>query len=182
MYKRIAVAAMMIITSCMGPIIYAEGEDDMSLMLNDTQIDAIRANCVDTQAMLTRIFSNDILARVHLGGEYDTISTKYMAPMNSRVALNKLDGVALTKTSVEFNNHAEAFRDRYQVYKETMSRLNSMKCKDQPVGFYDGLTQARSQRAALHESVATLNTLAKQYSAQVGELKVKASAKKLESK
>lgn len=175
MYKQIATALMILFASVTGPVVHAEG-GDVSLMLNDEQIAIIRTNCVDTQAMLTRIFSNDILARVHLGGEYDTISSKYMAPMNSRIALNKLDGVALTKTSVEFNNHTETFRSRYQTYKDTMSQLASMKCKDQPVNFYDELTQARSQRAALHESVVTLNTLAKQYSAQVDELKVKLSS------
>ena len=171
MYKRLIPAMVLVLVSVASPVVRAE--DQSSLMLSDGQIMAIKQNCVDVQSALSRVFSNDVLSRVHLGGEYDAISGKYMAPMNSRVALNKLDGVSLSKTTVDFNTKLDEFRTLYQQYKETMARATSMKCVDQPVTFYDTITLARSHRAAVHDCVVTLNSLAKQYQTQVAELRTK---------
>ncbi len=171
MYKRVFPVVVLLLVSVVSPVVRAE--DQTSLLLTDEQISVIRANCVDVQSTLTRVFSSDVLARVHLGGEYDTISSKFMAPMNSRIALNKLDGVALSKTTVEFNNKLDEFRGAYQQYKDTMTQVTQMKCTDQPVAFYDTVSVARMRRAAVHDTVASLNSLAKQYQTQVGVLRAK---------
>lgn len=171
MSLRIVAIMIVALTLVASPLVSAE--DQTTLMLADDQITAIKTNCVEAQSTLTRVFSNDVLTRVHLGGEYDTISGKFMAPMNSRIALNKLDGVALAKTTLDFNNKLTDFREAYQQYKETMTKLTQMKCVDQPVAFYDSLTIARTDRAKVHDCVLSLNSLAKQYQTQVRELKAK---------
>lgn len=171
MYARLVSVAIAILALVVGPV--ARAEDQASLMLTDDQITSIRSNCVDVQSTLTRVFSNDVLSRVHLGGEYDTISGKLMAPMNSRIALNKLDGVALAKTTLDFNTRLDTFRAQYQQYKDKMTKLTQMKCVDQSVTFYDTLSIARANRAMVHDSVLALNSLAKQYQTQVRELKAK---------
>jgi len=144
--------------------------EDTATILTDADIANIRTNCVAVQAALNRIRESDTLARVNLAQQYETISTKLMAPLNSRVALNRLDGVALTKTTVDFDNKLDEFRTLYQQYKETLLRALDMKCTDQPVAFYDTLNLARTHRAAVREAVVQMTDLIKQYSSQVDTL------------
>ena len=152
-----------------GPFVHAEGQGIYTL--TEAQISAIKSNCLTIQSTLTQIHTNDALSRVHLGQEYETISTKFMAPMNSRVALMKLDGVELTKTTVQFNERLATFRDRYQQYEQLLLRPIQMKCADQPVAFYDALVEARDARELVKEMVDELGGLTTQYSNQVKELR-----------
>jgi len=152
-----------------GSVAYAE---DTATALTDADLVNIRANCVSVQAALNRIRESDTLARVNLAQQYETISTKLMAPLNSRVALNRLDGVELTKTTVDFNNKLDEFRSLYLQYKETLSRAIDLKCTDQPVAFYDTLNLARTHRAAVRDAVIQMSGLIKQYSGQVDALQI----------
>lgn len=170
MYKRfiLSVLALVVLSS---PFVYA---DNTSTDLSDNQISLIKANCLGVESTLNRIHANDALSRVHLGQEYETISTNFMAPMNSRVALAKLDGVALTKTTVEFNAKLSEFRSLYQQYEQTMFRAIQMKCVDQPASFYATLTQAQSDRVAVQLSVKQLADLVTQYQQQVSDVRTQA--------
>jgi hypothetical protein len=161
--KRAIVFSLAILVACTGPVVRAE---DQSLVLTDEQIGLIRTNCVETQSTLERVHASDALARVNLGQRYETISTKLMAPMNSRIALNRLDGLDLAKTTVDFNTQLDDFRSLYQQYEQTLLRTIQLKCRDQPVAFYDTLSLARNHREAVHESVKKLNGLIIQYGTQ----------------
>ena len=161
--KRAFVIAIAVVVGLSGSVVRAE---DQSLILSDEQIDLIRSNCVDTQSTLQRVHASDALARVNLGQRYETISTKLMAPMNSRISLNRLDGLDMAKTTVDFNTQLDDFRSLYQQYEQTLLRTIQLKCRDQPVGFYDTLSLSRNHRAAVHESVKMLNGLIVQYAEQ----------------
>ncbi len=162
MYRSavLSLASLLLIT---GPIVRAE---DQSLVLDDAQIEKIRTNCLDVQSTLERVHASDALARVNLGQRYENISTKLMAPLNSRIAFNRLDNVELTKTTIEFNTELDNFRSLYQQYEQTMLRAIQMKCRDQPVSFYDTITLSRDHRSAVHESVLKMGGLLKQYGLQ----------------
>lgn len=159
------VASMVLLT---GPIVRAE---DQSMILTDDQISLIKANCVDVQSTLERVHASDALTRVNLGQRYETISTKLMAPLNSRIALNRLDNVELTKTTSDFNAELDNFRTLYQQYEQTMLRAIQINCVNQPVSFYDTITLAREHRAAVHESVVKMSNLLKQYGSQFESFK-----------
>jgi hypothetical protein len=146
-----------------GPTVRAE---DQLLVLNDEQISLIRTNCINAQSTLQRVHASDALTRVNLGQRYETISTKLMAPLNSRIALNRLDNVELTKTTADFNAELDNFRTLYQQYEQTTLRAIQINCVNQPVSFYDTITLARSHRAAVHESVLKMSGLLKQYGTQ----------------
>lgn len=176
MYKRVLITSSLLVLIA-SPFVSAE-EASPSINLTPDELTTISTNCVSTQTTLTRIFSNDVLSRVHLGGEFETISSKYMAPMNSRIALNKLDGVTLTKTTVDFNDKLRQFRERYQTYKETMSHVTQMNCASNPADFFDAVEKARTDRAAVHDSVVSLESLAKQYRTQVSDLRARTLALK----
>lgn len=154
-----------------GSIAYADDQTALTPTLTDSQLAAIAQNCASVQSTLTRIHSNDALSRVHLGQEYETISTKFMAPMNSRVALTKLNSVPLAKTTVDFNAKLDMFRSQYQQYEQMLLRAIQMKCSNQPMAFYTAIVSAQSYRTQVRTTVVAMGILASQYSSQVSDLR-----------
>ncbi|NCU37628.1 hypothetical protein EOL96_01000 [Candidatus Saccharibacteria bacterium] len=163
MYK---VLVIIIATVVMFTGSVVRAEDQSSLLLTNPEIEIIRANCTSVQSTLNRINASDALARVSLGQRYEIIATKLMAPLNSRIALNRLDNVELTKTTAEFNATLAEFRTAYQQYEQTMIRAIELSCKDRPVAFYDTIILARNHRASVHELVVKLGVLMTQYGSQ----------------
>ena len=172
MYKRLLIGSVLLAVIS-SPFVYA---DDQAENLTGSQVTIIKANCLGVQSTLNRIHANDALSRVHLGQEYETISTKFMAPMNSRIALAKLDNVDLTKTTVDFNAKLNDFRDLYKQYEQTMLHTIQLKCTNQPEEFYSSLMQAQTDRQAVRQSVAGLASLVTQYKQQVDGLRSQAIA------
>lgn len=170
MYRRVLIISAILVSLTSATV---RAEDQSSLLLTDAQIAQVSQRCVQVQSVLFRLRANDGLRRVTLGRQYETISTKLMAPLNSRIAINKLDGVELTKTTVDFNKQLDDFRAKYQTYEQAVSNLIGLKCKDQPVTFYDGIIMARDQRSQVRVSVEKLNTLLAQYNTQFDELSLK---------
>lgn len=148
-----------------------------SAVLTDDQVEYIRNNCADTQSALRSLYATDAVARVNLGQQYEAVSARLMAPMNSRIALNKLDGVALAKTTVDFNNELDNFRKTlYSPYKEELSEIVLMKCYDQPIEFYDKLTTILELRTKLRVSINQLGKLLGQYRSQLATVEKAALA------
>lgn len=173
--KRLTLIAASLLVLFTGPVALAQ--EDPSLTLTDEQVAYIKANCVSVQSTLTRIHTNDALSRVHLGREYETISSKFMAPMNSRVALAKFNGVELVKTTVAFNDKLDDFRTAYQQYEQTLIKAMQMKCADQPVAFFDTVVLAQQYRGNVRDTVNTLGELTTQYSDQVKALRAEKGIK-----
>lgn len=140
-----------------------------TLVLTSSQIDLITGYCTPARGHLERLHSADALLRVNLGQRYENISTKLMAPLNSRVALAGNDGVDMVKTTVDFNEELTTFRELYLDYDNQMADVISMKCQDKPVEFYQQLEIARQKRTELNESVVKLGELIVQYKTQFEE-------------
>lgn len=139
--------------------------------LTDDQVEYIRNNCADAQNSLRTLYATDAVARINLGQQYEAIAGRLMAPMNSRVALNKLDGVELTKTTVAFNSELDNFRKTlYSPYKDDMTDIIAMKCYDQPIEFYDKLMVILDLRTQLRASVNKMNELLAQYRSQLADV------------
>lgn len=171
---RVIVAAIIAALTLLSPLVYAE---DTPVILTDENITQIRTNCVGVQSAMQRVHSSDALARYNLAQQYNIISTKLMAPMNSRISLNKLNGVAMTQTTVDFDTTVGEFKLMYQQYEETMSRALKMNCRDQPVTFYDTLTMARTQKAAVRDAIDRINVLLGQYDTQFDQLRTQSLQK-----
>lgn len=163
MYKKVLIAIAAVVVA-MSPGVSAQPET--SLVLTEGQIALIRTNCIASQSVLNRVHANDGLMRVNLGQQYETISARLMAPMNSRIALNKLDGLELAKTTVDFNKKLDEFRSVYQEYERTVSSTLATNCVNQPVAFYDSVSLARTKRQTVQTTVSQLNALVTQYRSQ----------------
>ena len=131
--------------------------------LSETHIERIRQNCVTAQTALSQIHASDALLRVNRGSLYENISDKLMAPLNSRIALSRLEGLRMASIALEYDRRLDAFRVNYKQYEETMSRTLKINCAEKPVEFYESVTQTRQERRRLHENTRTITALLLDY-------------------
>jgi hypothetical protein len=122
----------------------------------ESQLVQIRTRCSEVQAALSRVHANDALLRVNRGQLYERLSTKLTVPLNSRIALNRLDGSTLLTTTSSYEQHLNDFRAHYQAYEENLSATMRIDCKKQPAKFYDSLQTAREKRQIVQESTHQL--------------------------
>jgi hypothetical protein len=131
--------------------------------LSDMQLARIRNNCVEAQSTLRQLRASDALLRVNRGQLYELISTKLMAPLNSRISLSKLDGVNLMSTSLGYDRTLNDFRSSYKAYDTAISRTIAIECMAHPEDFYQSLVIARNKRTVVHENVLKLQKAIQQY-------------------
>ena len=123
----------------------------------DSQLVQIRSRCSEIQAVLNRVHANDALVRVNRGQLYERLSTKLAVPLNSRIALNRLDGSSLLSVTSTYDVHLNEFRSLYQSYEEQLSDTMRIDCVNQPAKFYESLESAREKRQAVHVSTEQLS-------------------------
>lgn len=132
-------------------------------LMTEAHIARIRANCVDAQSSLRQLHASDALLRVNRGQVYESMSTKLMATFNSRVALNRLDGLKLVSIAAQYETQLMNFRQNYQSYEESMSGLLKLNCINQPVAFYDSVAATRTMRKKVHDSTLLLHKTIRDY-------------------
>jgi hypothetical protein len=156
----VAVVACMAATAVLHGL--AVRADDAPPM-TEAHIERIRNNCVEAQSTLSQLHASDALLRVNRGQLYESLSVKLMAPFNSRLSLNRLDGTQLVATATAYDNQLANFREKYQAYEEAMSKALRINCKNEPVSFYDSVADARAKRKAVHLSTLGLHETIKRY-------------------
>lgn len=142
-----------------------------SMPMTNEHIQRIKENCVAATQTLRQIRASDGLLRVNRGQLYDLISTKLMAPMNSRLAINRLDASQLISTTVSFDRTLNDFRANYQAYGEQLSVTIRIDCQKKPVEFYESVKKAREQRAKLNELTKGLAHYITQYDQKFNEFR-----------
>lgn len=133
----------------------------------------LRTNCGAIKTTINRIHTNDALVRVNVGQNYNAISTRLMAKLNSRLSLNKLNASKLVSATNEFESARQQFSSDYNSYDTTMSDLDKINCHDDPAKYHQKLVEARVGRQQLARDITTLNKLIVSYRDEV--LAVKAS-------
>lgn len=140
-------------------------------VLTDAQISAIQANCNAVKVNLELLHGNDAVFYVNMSQRYNGIAQRLMAPMNSRIALNGMDGVALTKVTVEYNEGVQAFTRQYAIYEKSLQRAIDTDCQTKPVEFYSAVSVARVNREDLADVVSSLYEIGGEYSKEVALFK-----------
>lgn len=174
--RIILVAICAIVTLGAGGVfssVHAESEVPMS----QEHVDRIRANCIDAQSSLSRLHASDALLRVNRGQIYESILTKLMAPFNGRATTNRYDSATLITITGDYERELNQFRASYISYEETLSDALTMNCINQPVVFYDTVSDARAKREIVHSHTKKLETMITSYQGSFETL-----AKTIESK
>lgn len=147
------------------PLVSAEAQP-----LTDAQIGIIRQNCAYAQQILQRSQRNEAASRVNRGHGYET-TLRLMTSFNSRVALNKINAPKLAELTTQVEDKFDSFRTDYIAYDDQLETVLKLKCREQPVTFYDELTLAREARAKVAKDIADIDSLLDQYQSAVDELK-----------
>ncbi len=135
----------------------------LDFYLSEEHQQSIRQNCVTTQTTLQQLHASDGVLRVNLGKIYENMSNKLMAPLNSRIALNRQEGLQLAATALEYDRQLDVFRASYKQYEESMSRTLKINCAENPVEFYSNIISTRQKREKLHQDTKTLSALLRDY-------------------
>lgn len=141
----------------------AQTASDTSVVLTESQIKSIENRCLASKVALNKLHTTDALLRVNLGQKYENISSRLMAPLNSRIALNSYDSVELVQTTVDFNQALSVFRDQYRTYELSVDRAIDVDCQQDPVEYYGAIRLLRQNRADLHAATREVNRLTSQY-------------------
>ena len=162
--KRFLIVASILAVALTGGFLWQRNvHAQEGALMTEEHIVRIRSNCVEAQSSLNQLHASDALLRVNQGRQYELISTRLMAPFNSRVALNKLDGTNLTAAAVDYERELAAFRVNYKSYEESMSKALKINCTNQPVSFYDNVGDARAKRKVVHTNTVNLNNIIQKY-------------------
>lgn len=166
--NRSLVTSVCITASLLGGVLFsmiAAAEDAMPM--TDDHIARIRANCVDAQSTLFQLHASDAGLRVNRGQIYESMSTKLMAPFNSRIVLNRISDESLLTTAAQYDKQLDLFRQQYQQYEQAMSTTLDYDCVAQPVAFYDSVTDTREKRRLTHVAASELHKLIQRYGSEV---------------
>jgi len=136
-------------------------------------IDAIKANCQDIRGNLSRLHHSDAILRVNTGQAYNDLSSRLMARMNGRLAVNKIDASDLVSLTSRFEKGRSLFSSRYNEYESALAALLKIDCKNQPTDFYAQLNIVRDARLKLSSSVRELNDIIAEYGTKVEKIKEK---------
>lgn len=159
----LAVLGLLFVSAPVG----AQSASDGGIM-TDAHIQRIKQNCRAASRTIQQMHVNDGPLRVNRGQVYDSVSSKLMTPLNSRLIVNKLDASSLVKLTAQYDKALTDFRESYKKYDNQVSNVLKIDCAKQPVSFYDAVAEARKQRGTVHGHVVRLHELIKEYGTAFG--------------
>jgi hypothetical protein len=130
---------------------------------SDKRRESIVHNCSSIKTRLKQIQTGDASVRVVLGQNYESMLTKLMDAMNSRLAANRLNSGELSTIAADFSKNLGYFRKNYISYDQKIDELRATKCEKSPQKFYEQLESARKLRAELRFNYDKLDELIDRY-------------------
>ena len=112
--KRFLITMTLLGASLIGAAVLSSVAGAEEESISPAQIERIKSNCVDAKSNLNQIHASDGLLRVNRGQLYESISTKLMAPLNSRMVLNRIDTKDFLSLATKYDRHLSEFRTEYQ--------------------------------------------------------------------
>ena len=132
---------------------------------------AISQNCVYIRESLQQLQHVDSRTRTYLGTAYESISSRFITPLNLRLIKLGKPSSSLLDIQSGFTAAQSVFRERYVDYMRSLEALIATDCTAHPDEFYDNLQVTRQKREALRLSTRDLSKLAEEQYQAVTELK-----------
>ena len=127
--------------------------------LSSTKRDNISENCSSIRQSLKLLQRSDARARTYFGAIYETVSSKYITPLNLRLVKNNLSSVSLINIQSAISTARTNFNADYIDYSKSLEELIAIDCRLDPEHFYEQLEKTREKREVLSDDVKTMNTL-----------------------
>ena len=141
---------------------FAKNSDDTTntkIELSDAIRSKIVTNCSSLRQSLKLLQRADARARTYFGSIYETVSSKYITPLNIRLVKNNLSSVGLIELQTSLAEKKSTFSTDYISYSRSLEELIAIDCRLEPEDFYEKLIETRSKRKAVSKDMATLNSL-----------------------
>lgn len=142
-----------------------------TVQVSAEKLAAIQSRCSTIKTNLNQLQTTDALLRVNRGQAYASISNDLMAKLNSRIALNRLDGSELIRVTTQYETNHTSFRIAYQEYSDELVRLMKIDCTEHPQQFYEVLVSTREKRKLVNDSVKRLNEDIRAYEAAFNQFR-----------
>lgn len=120
--------------------------------MTDEHLQRIKDNCQAAERTLAQIKISDTQLRVNRVQLYIWISTKLMANMNGRLALNRLDASKLVSITADHDRTTNMFKARFIQYDTQLAATVKIDCRAHPAEFYEAVRKSRELRQQVHET------------------------------
>lgn len=134
-----------------------------SIPMTDEHIQRIKDNCQAAERTLAQLRVSDTQLRVNRVQLYIWISTKLMASMNGRLALNKLDAAKLVSITADHDRTKNMFVARFIQYDDKLYATIRMDCQAHPVEFYESVRRTRELRQEVHQAAQMMTQHIQEY-------------------
>ena len=109
----------------------------------------ISDNCGSLRNSLKLLQRSDSRARTYFGSIYETVSSKYLTPLNLRLVKNNLSSVDLINLQTSLATSRSNFSSDFISYSKSLEELISIDCHLNPEEFYTKLQETRKLRQAV---------------------------------
>ena len=159
-YRCLLVLAGCLVAASLVSGVVARAQDQPP---SDETVQQVAHSCQSIRNALTQIHLRDGVFRVSRAQSYEFMSTRLMAPLNSRLLLNKVDASGLVRTTAQYDTLLNQFRAKYVAYDEQLAATIAIDCKQKPAEFYQALVKTRELREEVHQITLELNQHVGQY-------------------
>ena len=100
-----------------------QGSSSFTSAISKEQESAIKDHCGPIKEKLHEIQKEDSKIRVHLGGHYETILTRFITPLNIRLVENNLSTASLVENQNNFAETKSVFSNDFISYQKSLEEL-----------------------------------------------------------
>jgi len=145
--------------------------------ISEEQKGAIVQNCASIKQSLRTLQRTDARSRSYLGSAYETILSKFIAPLNLRLINTNQPNANLTTIHSSIIDTRKNFITEYTTYSQALEDLAASDCYNHPEEFYDKLQDTKKKRANVSTTTTNRRNLLSEYLTGVRKLKSTMEAK-----
>ncbi len=164
-------AFSLIFGSLLSSSVFADEPVFSEVALTEAEKSYLIQNCDTLKTGLKRLAVSDSKTRTYFGGIYETISSKYIIPLNLRLVKNNYSFPELTSLQSSVASSRAKFSSDFIAYSKSLEDLIATDCKTSPETFYEKLIKTRSARSLVKSDLESLNELLKSHYSLVKNLK-----------
>lgn len=117
----------------------------------------ISQNCGSIRNSLKLLQRSDSRARTYFGSIYETVSSKYLIPLNLRLVKNNISDISLIDLQSSIATDRSAFSTDFIAYSKSLEELIDLDCRLNPEDFYEKLVETRELRKTVASDMDKIN-------------------------
>lgn len=138
---------------------FAEDNNANFSNLSEEKKGLISQNCGTIRQSLKNLQRTDSHARTYFGAIYETVSSKFITPLNLRLVKNNISSTTLMELQTNLASSKSKFSSDFIDYSKSLEELINIDCRLNPNEFYAKLIKTRQKRATVAADLKKLNEL-----------------------